>query len=310
MFGRIPEPFVWGFYDGDEYKIFDNIDDLCEWLAPQRLIVYAHNGGRFDYHYMLDWLEIGDDVTVINGRIAKFKIGECEFRDSWNLLPVSLATMQKDEIDYKIMERDERDKPENRREIENYLRGDCVYLWNWLTAFIDQYGMGLTVAGTALKFWSKRTGQKPPQDKDGVLYHELRPYYHGGRTQCFERAVGEIKREFALADINSAYPYAMLHEHPIGLTRFMGYGTNEWKGLPIGQRRTAMITCEGVARGCFPWRHKDRLYYPDDDYKRTYNITGWEYIAAKETGRIQGQNYRLLLLRSNDDVYRLCYALL
>lgn len=291
-YGRIPQPFLWGFYNGDDYRIFERVDDLMEFLQPQRLVVYAHNGGRFDYHYMLDWLENGEEITVINGRIAKFKVGRCEFRDSWNLLPVPLAEMQKDEIDYKIMEREERDKPENRAKIESYLRGDCVYLWNWLTAFIEQYGMRLTTAGTAMAFWQKRTGTKPPDDKNGELYHELRPYYHGGRTQCFERAIGEVKKTFRLVDINSAYPYAMMSEHPIGISRYMGHGTTEWNGLPIAQRCTAMLTVEGVARGCFPWRHGTRLYYPDDartGFARTFNITGWEYIAAKETDAFKGK---------------------
>lgn len=292
-FGRIPRPFVWGFYDGEHYQQFDTPDELIDFLSPQRLIVYAHNGGRFDYHFLFEFIELGEEVTVINGRVSKFKIAECEFRDSWNLLPVPLAEMQKDEIDYKIMERDERDKPENRARIDDYLKSDCVYLWNWVNAFIDQYGLKLTIATTALNFWSKQTGVRPPQDKGGELYAELRPYYHGGRTQAFE--FGEIKEDFQLVDIRSAYPYAMMSEHPIGLSRYWGHGGTEWRALPIGQRRTALMTVYGVSRGALPYRTKNRLDYPDDNEPREYHITGWEYIAALETktfkGRIQAFVY-------------------
>ena len=286
LHGRIPAPFIWGFYDGETYLEFSDVDELMEFLATQRIIVYAHNGGRFDYHFVLDYIEYGTDITVINGRIAKFKIGECEFRDSWNLLPVPLGQLQKDEIDYRIMEREERDKPANKAEISNYLRGDCVYLWEWVTAFVEQYGMKLTVASTAMHYWSKLTGTKPPRD-NGELYEELKRYYHGGRTQSF--AHGVIEKEFQLVDINSAYPYAMLSEHPIGLSRFMGEGKTEWLSLPKKQRETSLLTVVGVANGCFPWRAGAGLFYPDDNEPRTYHVTGWEYMAALDTGTFDGK---------------------
>lgn len=286
-FGRIPRPFVWGFYDGERYQQFETPDELVDFLTPQRLIVYAHNGGRFDYHFLFEFIDFGEEVTVINGRVSKFKIGECEFRDSWNLLPVPLAEMQKDEIDYAIMERDERTKPANREKIDDYLRSDCVYLWNWVSAFVDQYGLNLTIATTALHFWSKQSGTKPPHDKGGELYTELRPYYHGGRTQAFE--FGEITSEFQLVDINSAYPYAMLYDHPIGLSRYYGSGGEEWRGLPIAQRRTALMTVYGVSQGALPFRSENRLDYPNDGMPREYRITGWEYIAAVETKTFKGR---------------------
>lgn len=286
-YGRIPIPFVWGFFDGENYHQFDSQDELMAFLAPLRLIIYAHNGGRFDYHFLFEFIDFGEEITVINGRVAKFKINDCEFRDSYNLLPVPLAEMQKDEIDYKIMERDERDKPENRAKIDSYLESDCRYLWNWVNAFIDQYGLKLTIATTALNFWSKQSGTRPPRDKDGELYAELKRYYHGGRTQAFE--FGEIKEEFQLVDINSAYPHAMMHKHPIGLTRYYGEGGAEWRTLPIDQRRTALMTVVGVSQGALPFRTKDRLDYPNDGETREYHITGWEYIAAQETGTFKGR---------------------
>jgi len=290
-YGRIPCPFIWGYYDGEQYLEFDDADDLVEWLAPQKLVVYAHNGGRFDYHFILDWIEYGTEITVIANRIAKFKIGECEFRDSWNLLPVPLAQLQKDEIDYKIMERGERDKPANKKTISNYLQSDCTYLWNWVNAFIETYGQKITVASTAMAYWAKMEGVTPPRDHKGELYHELKHYYHGGRTQCFYH--GEFEKPFQLADINSAYPFAMMHPHPIGLDRYTGEGKKEWQSLEIARRRTSLMTVRGVASGCFPWRDKkNALFYPDDSITgeiRTFNVTGWEYIAALETKTFKGK---------------------
>lgn len=286
-YGRIPRPFVWGFYDGERYLEFEYRDDLADFLEKERLIVYAHNGGRFDYHFLFEYVDFGEEVTVINGRVAKMKIGGCELRDSWNILPVPLAEMQKDEIDYRIMEREERDKPANREKISNYLRSDCIYLWNWVMAFRGQYGNGLTLAGCAMHYWKKLSQCDPPRDHQGALYTELRHYYHGGRTQAFDD--GEFDGPLYLADINSAYPYAMIHEHPIGLSYYVGFGTTEWNSLPIRQRETSMVTLQGIANGCFPVRDGDGLKYPTDGESRQYNVTGWEYIAAKETGSFKGR---------------------
>ena len=282
LHGRIPRPFLWGFYDGERYETFTDADALVDWLETQRLIVYAHNGGRFDYHFFFDRIEEGTEITVINGRIAKFKIGECEFRDSYNLLPVPLAQMQKDEVDYSIFEESERNKPGNRKIIADYLKSDCVYLWNWITQFIEEYGLHLTTAGTAMKKWSAISGRKPPRDVDGVLYRELSPYYYGGRCEAWH--YGELTGDFKLADINSAYPFAMLHKHPISTDCYYGSGADEWRSLPADVRSCSFLTVRGKARGCFPFRMPDgSLVFPDDDIERVYKVTGWEYEAALRT---------------------------
>lgn len=280
--GRIPRPFLWGYYNGDKYEEFEDIDELVDFLAPQRLIVYAHNGGRFDYHFLWHRIAEGTELTVINGRVAKFKIGECEFRDSWNLLPIPLGAMQKDEIDYRIFEANVRNKPENRKKISNYLYGDCLYLWNWLTQFIEEYGLHLTTAGTAMKRWTIISGRKPPEDMGGILYNELRSFYYGGRCESFYS--GETAETFELADINSAYPYAMLHAHPISTFPLSGEGMAEWKELHIEHRQASFVIVRGRARGCFPYRLTDgSLVFPDDNELRTYHVTGWELLAAQRT---------------------------
>ena len=66
--GRIPRPFVWGFYDGDEYREFwgDTQDDFAEFLGQQDVICYMHNGGKFDFHYLIEYFDATrDPITLI-----------------------------------------------------------------------------------------------------------------------------------------------------------------------------------------------------------------------------------------------------
>jgi len=283
--GRIPAPFLWGFYDGETYEEFTDTLDFIAYIIDKPIIIYAHNGGKFDWHFILDFIDPFTDVTIINGRLSKFKIGACEFRDSYNILPTSLSTYQKTEIDYNIFEPEERIKPHNWKKISSYLYDDCRDLYNYVTAFIDRFGMNLTQAGTAMKQWKIISGMEPPKDEGGLIYDYFKRYYYGGRCQSFYH--GEYKGQFKMADINSAYPYAMLHRHPISLN-FSEIDIDEWEALEEDKKGGCFITLECVADGCFPMR-KDSglLWFPNDLERREYHVTGWEYIAGLETGSIR-----------------------
>lgn len=272
---RVPKPFIWGFYDGLNYREFSEVSELVEFLRPQRLIVYAHNGGKFDYHFMLDYLSEFDDIMIINGRISKFKIGLCEFRDSMNILPVGLKQFEKMEFDYSLLEFDIRDIPENKQKISEYLQSDCVNLYEMVTQFVAQFGMNLTQAGTAMKVWAKMYDAKPPKT-DKEYYNLFSQFYFGGRVQCFESGI--IERPFKVIDINSAYPYAMLSNHPMS--------TDYWQqdGKPTTIDGDMFITVRAVSQGALPFRNpKGALIFPDDNEEREYHVTGWEIIAAIET---------------------------
>lgn len=275
--GRIPQPFIWGAYGGKDhdYLTFDHVWQLVDFFKDQKSVVYAHNGGKFDYHYLRDYINKGEAISIISGRLSKFRIGVCEFRDSMNILPVPLAAFKKDLIDYSIMEADKRDDPLYRREILHYLQNDCRYLHELITEHRKENGIVLTQASASMKKWLKES--KTPRPKQSALQFEiLKPYYYGGRVQCFTS--GAAHKKFKVVDINSAYPRAMLEAHPFSTTPMI------LDHLPRdGDLHKAMITVHGVAKGCFPWRNeKDKgLYFPDDEKTvREYHITGYELIAA------------------------------
>lgn len=278
--GRVPLPFVWGLYDGqtEQYNEFDDVASLIAALENREVIIYAHNGGKFDYHYLREYINSDQAVMVISGRLSRFHIGVCEFRDSINILVNPLRVFAKEEIDYKLMEPDVRQK--HMTEIRKYLRSDCVNLWNTIHSYNELYGRTLTQAGAAMKYWRKNypTDFVKQTATQSAVY---RDFYYGGRVQCFKK--GYRKAKFSVVDINSAYPRAMLEQHPISPE-----GVLE-SVLPKGDRfLNCMIRLRAVSRGAFPLRAADGLYFPHDERTvREYFVTGWELRAAMEHNAVR-----------------------
>lgn len=274
-FKRVPEPFIWGAYNGEEYHEFEHTRDFVNFMSDKEVICYAHNAGKFDWHFITDHIDTYEPLTVIAGRLAKFKIGACEFRDSYNIIPAPLSAYKKDEIDYALFEPEVRGA--HMDEIREYLKSDCVYLYEMVTNFVETYGLHLTQAGAAMKTWLKMSGHKKPRTSSHY-YDELAPYYYGGRTQCFQK--GEINKPFSVIDIVSAYPRAMMDYHPWGEEYSVETSLD---GMSDDEISRSLIKLEANATGCFPLRSKDGLNFPDDGERYTFTVTGWEYLAARDT---------------------------
>jgi len=278
--GRYPKPFIWGCRSEHEYHVFDSTAGFVDFIRQQHCIVYAHNGGKFDWHFIFDHLESYSELLVISGRVSKFVIGAAEFRDSQNILPFALAKWAKDDFDYRILEADVRDIPKNRSEIRQYLRSDCDNLYAVVTAFIDRYGRSLTLSGAALKFWQSlgSTTVPAPESTPG-FYQDVAPYYYGGRVQVDRPGVS--RGDFTLVDINSAYPDAMSHRHPYGQIRSIS------RDLPATGVERCMISVTCASTGALPWRdpdNKNALTFPSDKRTRRFDVTGWEFVVAQELG--------------------------
>jgi hypothetical protein len=294
--GRMPEPFLFGAYNGDEYIEFASADAFVEFFYNKSVIVYAHNGGKFDWHFILDHLEPGTRIQVINGRLAKFKIGAAEFRDSYSLLPIPLSAWNKDEIDYALFEPEFRDIPKNRDAIRKYLKSDCKNLYEILERFFAGYGRKLTLAGASMSKWREMSGEVP-DNSSARFYEEMKPYYYGGRVECFQ--TGYKREKFNVYDINSAYPFAMGFEHPWGVLYFVD------NRLPKSDAEISrcFITIRTGATGAFPFRDNDgSLSFPNDHRTRTFYITGWEYIAARDTGTLDGDSKVLEVREFADNI--------
>lgn len=217
LFGRVPKPFAWGFFDGQEYKEFwgDNSTEYFFNYLDSRddpLIIYAHNGGKFDFMFFMERLE--NPIKVINGRIVKAKYGIHEFRDSFAIMPVSLQgiTGGKLEFDYSKMEKNVRER--NKSDILHYLAVDCEQLYKAVTRFINRFGIQLTIGGTAIKECSKLH----PFFKTNKSHDEkFRQFYFGGRCEAIK--TGILKDDWKIYDVNSMYPKVMRdYEHPTGMS--------------------------------------------------------------------------------------------
>lgn len=272
-YGNCPLPFAWGVYTAETYTdLWDEqscIDRLIIFLAALKEphIIYAHNGGKFDFWYLLPFLS--KEMRIINGRIVKAFIGKHEIRDSFSIMPFALSKYKKDEIDYALMHRDCRNL--HRPEIMKYLKQDCSSLFELVTEFAKTFGDNLTIGGTSMKAIKK----KHPFSCGNATYDKkLRAaYYFGGRNQCFE--AGILKGKWKIWDINSSYPHTMESMlHPVGT----GVEVSKWI-----EPDTCFVMAEGWNYGAFPTRTKTNGLDFTVPYG-TFCTTIHEYNAALETG--------------------------
>lgn len=277
-FDRVPFPFAGCVYFGPtDYQTFWGKKTpylTAEYLRElPKCKLYVHNGGKFDFHWLLEFAEPGT-VIIRNGRIVRFKIGRVTLEDSFPLMPFPLAAYQKTEINYDLFEEDKREG--NREQIINYMVDDCRDLLQLVTGFKSVVGPKDTIGGAAFH-QMRQIGYKI--EKCGESHDDrFRPYYYGGRVQAFNRGI--FRGPFQFLDINSAYPFAMLHEHPHGAS----YRQN--RKLPK-RKHAYFASIVATSRGALPYRADETLEFPDDNEAREYNATGWEIAAGLETGTLK-----------------------
>lgn len=214
-FGRVPAPFACGVLWRGIYAEFwgpecwrEAADYMLSIEVP--IVWFAHNGGKFDFFFM--WPVLENPIKIINGRIVMATLGIHELRDSWAIMPFPLARYKKTEIDYGKFEPETRDT--HRGEILNYLHDDCTDLMDLCFAFVKRFGLRLTIAGTGYRELDALCPQEPQNENHDERF---RPFYFGGRVECFESGIVKSKRRFKVFDVNSMYPAVMRScDHPIG----------------------------------------------------------------------------------------------
>lgn len=292
LYGRVPKPFAGCLYKSDSDHVLIWADDCAKQLADilrkmKRCRVYAHNGGKFDFHYLLPYAN-RSRIKIINGRVAEMTIGKAILTDSWLLVPIALDEYRKTVIDYKKFEADKREL--NRPEIESYLLDDCRDLLELVTGFHKIVGQKLTIGQAAFSYL-KKTGVVIPKLTEA---HDarFRPFYFGGRCEVFKPGVTDVPRGTLYnLDINSAYPWAMLDSHPTG-SEYVSRGTlPEFAG---------------------PWfahviAHNDGVLCKREKTGLTFNVeygeffaTGWEIVAGLDTGKLRIDKVLNVLVPENE----------
>ncbi len=275
--------FVWGLYDGDVFEhrwgVEGCIRSLVERIETEHAIIYAHNGGQFDFLFMVEHLV--RDVLVINGRIVEAKIGKATLRDSFMILPRPLAELgAKEDFDYNKMRPAVRDR--HRAAIVSYLETDCRVLRKAVIHFHEMFGKKLTMSGASMAELRAVIERTEHRDAAVTLQQlsleqdaELRPFYIGGRVQVLEGGI--LDDDLRYYDCNSMFPFVMQkYVHPTG---------NKW--MPAADLDDAdFAVIEATANACLPWRSDDgRLMYPTD--RRRYTVTGHELRAARKLGLVK-----------------------
>ncbi len=190
---HLEQAFLLGFYDGQRYTYFEDkkgsisqprhpedsrgpVSQFLTWLFASQTYckhwIYAHNGGNFDFLYLVRWLmghteEYSFNVVPLQSSILCLEVSDkpqpprktprtWTFLDSYRLMNAPLEKLGQalvgegkvKDINFKTLHRNP-----NRYE---YLKQDCILLYHCLETF---YGMvqamggeiGMTAPASAMK---------------------------------------------------------------------------------------------------------------------------------------------------------------
>ena len=258
-------------WEEDFGQFIDNVVRSIEAL-PDRYTIYAHNGGKFDFLFLVSKLR--GDVKFKGRSLMAARVGNHELRDSSHIIPERLAAFQKDKFDYSRNLKSERNNW--KKEIIEYCIADCRYTLDIVKSFIEAYGMKLTIGQASMAELRKTYDvKKINQGFDA----QLRQFYFGGRVECL-KGRGHFIGDYRLYDINSSYPRAMAHHaHPIG--DFNDYDLR--RGLPNEQTVFLDLTCRN--RGALIGRDDNGFTSATIPHGR-FRTTIWEYDVALRYGLI------------------------
>ncbi|MFG6281056.1 DNA polymerase, partial [Microbacterium sp. S16(2024)] len=264
------EPIV--IWEENNVRFIERVIDALKSL-PGRYTVYAHNGGKFDFLFLVSKLR--GDVKFKGRSLMAAKVGSHELRDSSHIIPERLAAFSKDKFDY---DRNRKANREHwRKEIIDYCIADCRYTLDIVKSFVANYGFKLTIGQASMAELRKHYDVK--RINQG-FDQQLRAFYFGGRVECLAGR-GHFRGDYKLYDVNSMYPAVMANcAHPVG--DFNDYDLR--RGEP--NEHTVFIDLVATNHGA--------LIARDEDGSTTANIargrfktTIWEYNVAKQYGLIE-----------------------
>lgn len=267
-------PFAIGFYDGVQYRRFwgnNCIPDFLRFLReyPEPLMLYAHNGGKFDFLFFMPYL--GKELLIINNRITKATLYKHELRDSVSIIPEALERFHGENskltIDYNWFLPGVRER--HKEAICDYLRADVMTLYEGVQFFRQDFGNALTIGLAALgKFRNFYNFDCIDEETDKFF----RQFYFGGRCQCFK--VGVFTGNFKIYDVNSMYAAVMKnYRHPI---------SKDYRKTDKLTKHTTFAIVEGENYGAFPIRTKEGLKF--DQPNGLFYVGIHELNAALELG--------------------------
>jgi len=312
-------PFMAGHYDGSSYTSFWDRYQTGDWESrywePEGCIdlmmrhvlspayrgqyIYAHNGGRFDYLFIIPWLmnigrklgysfsivPMASGIQLLEVRDDGSKKAGWTFLDSLRLIPMTLDKADKTfGGDGKTSVGEEGlHTPEWDREAwEGYNAQDCIKLFNVLDRFHSYVEhslgseVGITAPSTSMKLF-RRKYQKEDISRHLQHHSMARESYFGGRVEVYRKR-GENLRYY---DFNSSYPAAMLEPMPVGRAYEVS-GTPPAKFLDRASFTGICKARVSIPTSCnippLPLRLNEKLCFPTGEFEGTWNYCELELL--------------------------------
>lgn len=277
------EPFVVGYYDGKVLEIFWGTGpECCAWIIKKSKkhpgIIYWHNGGNFDLHFLLEYLPCSEcEFFTIGKRIVEIKTPwGALMRDSYAIIPKPQAAFVDGKTPIKYWKFKPQHREKYRKEIISYLKDDLRGLYNGVQGFIARFPLCLTLASSIFKLMKTDFGIDPPR-MDSGFDSRFRPFFFGGRVQFFQ--LGRCVGPHHLVDVNSMYPAAMTQKH------WFGPCSKITSKLPMTGMEQCLFEVECLSLGVFPERQENgAVEFPCKEGR--FQCTGWELAYGLESGRV------------------------
>lgn len=228
-------PTDFGFYDGKQFLHFLTVDDFVFHILSVGGVFYAHAGMRFDYCIIYKTLlKVSDSMNIVTSGTLGVYIsmeytlnGEprsIAFLDSYRLLPAGLEKLAKQFNTTQKMSLSVMPWELSFEERLQYLRQDCVALYEVLERFwqiVDERFSVLTkkrlravtLASLSLKVFMKcflklPSGQSFMVSSGRLAEFESRSYF-GGLVWVNPGVSTTKPHKVNVYDVNSMYPFVM-----------------------------------------------------------------------------------------------------
>lgn len=242
--------------------LFDNLNNND--------IVYAHNGGKFDFLFIIDYLNTykasAEIIKLINSSIlymkVKYKDKIITFKDSFHILPSSLLRLTNDfdvvhkkrELDYDLGLKD--------KNFKDYFNNDLKGLYEVLklSGLTDR----LTLASNSMKQFKNIYNKKFSRNNDN-LDNFFRKSYVGGRVEVIKHRGYELN----YYDVNSLYPFVMKYnKYPLPIKDNTEL-THSFNNDKIGIYECDVITPK-IHIPILPIKHDNKLIFPIGTFSGTF----------------------------------------
>ena len=300
------------------------------------LYTYAHNMGAFDGYYIFKYFTNFFDNKNINTIIDKqnkfititfvVKVTgiQIRFLDSYRLFPVSLDSLYKVFLEEVKFMKYDKDKFHNIslfhtkdtfNLFKEYSIQDSKSLWEALlqaqAQYWDDYTVDITsiVSASSLAFkifrtkYLKQSIQIPLPEEDRYV----RESYFGGATDVY-KAFGKLLHYI---DVNSLYPFAILHRIPFNIKGFIKDMSNVDLNKFFGFVKVEVTCPDTVTRPILPVKHQGKTIYPRGKWVGTYFSEEIKAVLSKDLGYefklISGYEFTYKYLFKNyvKDIYKI-----